>query len=424
MRLSAEWLTTQGEDASLLHFIDTAFLLNDPGAVGIAVSGGGDSMALLHVAVRWAKAGEARIEAVTVDHGLRPEAAHEAELVAAFCKSHAIPHSILSWDGTQAKGNLMAAAREARYRMIADWARTRDVGGVLLGHTMDDIAETFLMRLARGSGVDGLALMETQFERHGIQWSRPLWQFERAALRDYLNRHGVSWAEDPTNADLAHDRTRARAALAALSDLGITAERLKEVALNLFTARGALAHYTAKEARRVVRIEQGDVLFDTRPNPPIPPEIERRLHSAAIQWVGQSTYPPRQSGLVALDAGVTLSGKHTLGGCLVTREDDDKTLRISREYAAVQGLKTPTTVTWDGRWQIDGPHSPELHTTALGEAINSCPNWRATGLPRASLLASPAVWRGKELISAPLAGEQNGWTARIVTPFADWLLSR
>lgn len=424
MRLDVEWLAAQGEDGSLLQLIDTAFPSDGPDAVAVAVSGGGDSLALLHVAWRWSRVAGVPIEAVTVDHNLRPDAAAEARSVAAFCDIRAIPHTVLDWDGGRAKGNLMAAARAARYALIADWAKSRNIRGVLLGHTVDDIAETFLMRLARGAGVDGLSLMETRFERNGLQWARPFWQVARTDLREYLRRHDIGWTEDPTNADPAFDRTRARAALAAMSDLGIDADRLKDVALNLYSARGALEHYTIKEARRVVEIDRGDVVLKLHPNPPVPPEIDRRLRSAAIQWVGGSVYPPRSSGMAALDVPLASVGKHTLGGCLVAKERNGESLRISRETAAVQDLRTPTTSTWDGRWTLDGPHSPDLHIAALGQGITRCPNWRDAGLPRASLLSSPAVWRGAELVSAPLAGEQNGWTARIVVPFTDWLVSR
>lgn len=422
MQLDPDWLMAQGEDAPLLHVVDTVFPGGPPPRVGVAVSGGGDSMALLHVAWRWAQQTGHQVEAVTVDHGLRPAAADEARAVAASCARLGVPHSILRWDGSKT-GNTMAAARSARYRLIADWARARDVGGVMLGHTANDVAETFLMRLGRKAGVDGLAAMDVTFERHGITWARPFWKRQREALRAYLWRHGVDWVEDPTNDDAAFDRTRARAALEALAPLGIDVEGLKETAHALRMARSALEHYTAEAAGKHVVEHNGDLLIPLGARPPLHPEIERRLISKGLQWVASEPYAPRRSVLYNLDAGLADDGsRHTAAGCLVTQEPG-RVLRISREYEAVKTTRCATTEIWDNRWKLDGPHDPGLEIRALGRAVKDCPEWRNAELPRRSLMASPAVWKGDELIAAPLAGNNPDWTARIVTSFPSYLLS-
>ena len=127
-----------------------------PGPVAVAVSGGGDSVALL---LLLQETGARPLAAVTVDHGLRPESAAEAAAVAALCSARGIAHTLLRWEEPAGAGNLQARAREARRRLIGDWARGRGIGAVALGHTLDDQAETFLLRLARGSGVDGLSGM-------------------------------------------------------------------------------------------------------------------------------------------------------------------------------------------------------------------------------------------------------------------------
>lgn len=422
MRLSVEQLASFGEDGGLVHFVDTAFLSDNPDRVGVAVSGGGDSMALLHLAHCRAGLAGTIVEAVTIDHGLRAAAVDEAAMVADFCARRGIPHQTIRWDGTSAQGNLAAAGRDARYALIADWAKARDIGHVLLGHTEDDVAETFLMRLARKSGVDGLAMMDVRFEREGIVWARPLWQQTRAQLRDYLRRHDIVWADDPTNEDDNYDRPKARKALAALARLGITTQTLKSVALNMSGARSALEHYTHEEARRLVTIESGDVVIACRPRPPVPSEVERRLWVAALQFIGQSKHAPRFSAMIDLHAGLNLTGKHTLAGCVVTQ--DDEALRFMREPNAVAGMVSALDTLWDGRWQIDGPHAPQLQVRALGEHIKDVPDWRETGLPRTSLMASPAVFDGDALIAAPVAGLQNGFEARIVPDFASFLLSR
>ena len=131
----------------------------------VAVSGGGDSMALLHVAQAWGRAQGKAVSALTVDHGLRDEAATEAARVAEICADFGVAHRTLDWPDWDGQGNLSAAARAARYDLIGQWAARHGLAGVALGHTADDVAETLLMRMARRAGVDGLAATATRFLR-------------------------------------------------------------------------------------------------------------------------------------------------------------------------------------------------------------------------------------------------------------------
>lgn len=131
-------------------------------------------MALLSLLHRLSAAAGTHLEAVTVDHGLRPEAAEEAVFVARYAGTLGLRHETLRWRGWDGQGNLQNAAREARYRLMADWAERRGLPCVALGHTADDQAETVLMRLARRAGVDGLSAMAPRSDRHGITWLRPL----------------------------------------------------------------------------------------------------------------------------------------------------------------------------------------------------------------------------------------------------------
>ena len=212
-----------------------------PGPVGVAVSGGGDSLALLDLAICSSARHGHTILAATVDHGLRAESAHEAALVAAFCAERQIPHAVLTIASLAGQpGNLSALAREERYGALSDWATGHGCGQVLLGHTMDDQAETVLMRLARGSGVEGLSGMAGVSERLGIRWLRPLLGVRRAALRAWLRDRGINWIEDPTNDDPAYDRIKARAALTEIASLGITVDGLAATADRLRRQRAVL----------------------------------------------------------------------------------------------------------------------------------------------------------------------------------------
>lgn len=392
------------------------------GAVAVAVSGGGDSLALLHLACR-ALAGTGRpLRAVTVDHGLRAESAAEAARVSRMCQALGVPHATLAWDGWTGRGNLQAQARAARYQMMADWALEQGIGMVLLGHTRDDQAETFLMRLGRTAGVDGLSGMAARFQRNGVTWCRPLLEFDRATLRAFLRDIGADWIEDPSNDDRRFERVRARASLEALAPLGIDAAILSRVMQQISQAREALDACAAALARDLVRQEQGDLVLDWAGLAAHPLELRRRILVAALMWVASAAYPPRREDVLSLLSDGGADGQHTVLGCVLRQKGH--ALRIFREFNAVRDLRGPTDRVWDGRWRLDGPHDPALSIAALGEAgLRFCPDWRETGHLRAALLASPAIWRGDTLVAAPLAGSGQGWSARIVADFHDRALS-
>lgn len=407
-----------GEDIRLIHWISKAFGVR-PAKIGIAVSGGGDSMALLHLFARWSQQSGVPIAAVTVDHGLRDGSDREAAGVAKFCAEIGVPHETLLWQDWDGHGNLQAVARDARYRLMADWAQRNGVGGIALGHTRDDGAETYVMRLSRKAGVDGLAAMDTEFERGGVRYARPLWMTSRVELRDYLTRNAVTWVEDPSNYDVDFERVRVRNALAELETLGLGAEALQHSGIVMRQARDALEYYTSQEAHRLVMAEGADLVMPLKPD--VPDEIARRLRAKVIQWMGHMPYPPRLTSMQHLMEGLSLEGTHTLGGAIVTLKDG--VLRFVREPNAVRGMTCKTDEIWDKRWAMDGPHADDLQVRALGDGIAECPDWRDAGLPRMSLMASPAIWRGDVLVSAPLAGYPQGWAARIVADFHSSLVT-
>jgi tRNA(Ile)-lysidine synthase len=390
--------------------------------VGIAVSGGGDSMALLVLAQRAAAQLGCDLAAATVDHGLRAGSADEAAAVARYCAAHGISHDILLWNHGTICGNLQAAARDARYGLLAEWAQGRGIAAVLLGHTLDDQAETFLMRLGREAGLDGLSGMARSFTRDSVQWHRPLLQTGRSDLRDILREAGIGWVDDPSNEDLRFDRIKARHALQALGPLGIDATGLGRIMSQLQDARDALRHAAHQAALQTIRQEQGSLVIDWPALVAQPAEIVRRCMVSALVWMSGAIYPPRREDVAQMIAAMADDRQKTLSGCIVKRQKH--IVRVLREHRAVRDLVAPTDAIWDRRWQLEGPHAPNLHIAALGEAgLRDCPDWRATGLPRAMLLAAPAIWDDQRLVAAPLAGHGDGWTARIVADFHDMMVS-
>ena len=391
-------------------------------AVGVAVSGGSDSTALLHLASDWAAERGVRLVAATVDHGLREAAAAEAEAVARTCAGLGVAHEVLTWRGWDGAGNVQAEARAARYRLLAAWGRRERLDCVLLGHTMDDQAETVLMRLARRAGVDGLAAMAARFEREGQAFGRPLLGQRREELRGLLRVRGGDWIDDPSNEDARFDRVRARRALGSLAEIGIDAEALATVSENMADVRAALDWQVAGVAREAVRQEAGDLLVDLATIAEVPEEIRRRLLVAALSWVAGGAYAPRRDAVQRMLGQIAAGEGGTLAGCVFAVRKG--ILRVAREPAAVAGLETAGPV-WDGRWCLDGPWQGAEILRALGEdGLAALEDWRAAGMPRQSLLASPSVWRAGRLIAAPLAGYGAGWRAELCPDRAGFPLVR
>lgn len=393
-----------------------------PLRLGVAVSGGSDSLALLHLLHDWQRTGGPTVAAVTVDHGLRATSAQEAAEVGQICARLGIPHDILHWQGWDGAGNLPDQARRARYTLLSDWARARDLTDIAIGHTQDDLAETFLMRLARGAGVDGLAAMRPRWTQAGVTFHRPLLKVARDTLRDHLRALGQTWIDDPTNDDTAYLRPRARQILAALGPLGLDAAILADVARTLSEARTALDHSTQTAARSLLHVQAGDILIAQAGFNALPEEIARRLMQAALHWLGGGDYPPRGTALATLIQAARKGQTMTLHGCRLLSAKAGQ-LRLTREYAAVQDLRTPATALWDNRWRATGPASPDVEIAPLGpNGLCACPDWRLSGLPYASALATPGLWQRETLIAAPLMGQPNGW-ALTLSPDRDNLLT-
>src|SRR5207302_3523373 len=211
-------------------------------AIVLAVSGGPDSLALMWLAARWrhALARGPRLIAVTVDHGLRPEAAAEARGVKRLARSLDLPHRTLRWTGPKPRTGLPAAARAARYRLLAQAARACGATHVLTAHTRDDQAETLLMRLLRGSGIAGLAAMARQSKREGFLLARPLLNVPKSRLIATLTKAKIKFADDPTNRDPTFTRARLRELLPALAAEGGDARALARLATRLARANAAI----------------------------------------------------------------------------------------------------------------------------------------------------------------------------------------
>nr|WP_281384469.1 tRNA lysidine(34) synthetase TilS [Novosphingobium flavum] len=218
------------------------------GKLGLAVSGGPDSLALLLLA---AKALPGRVEAATVDHGLRRENADEARFVSDICAGLGVPHETLAV--ALAPGNIQSEARTARYAALGAWLGARGLGALATAHHADDQAETLLLRLNRGSGVAGLAGVRAagRVPGSGQPLLRPLLGWRRAELAAVVEAAGIAAVQDPSNADPRFDRARLRMALASADWIDVPA--LAQSAAHLADADAALEWATAREWREQVK---------------------------------------------------------------------------------------------------------------------------------------------------------------------------
>lgn len=261
----------------------------DDAELGIAVSGGPDSLALLLLA-HAERPG--RVKAATVDHQLRPESRAEAAYVAEVCAARSIPHATLA---VQVPGSGQAAARAARYAALARWCSDDGLNWLATGHHADDQAETIVMRLNRGSGLAGLAGVRAGRRlSSGVTLVRPLLAYLRDALALVVAGAGLQPVQDPSNKDPRHDRTAARALLARG---GLDPERIARSAAHLAEAEEALAW--AADRLAAERID--GVSLDPEG---IPPELLRRLVHRMLEMRGASPSGPQLSRFVAcLQAG-------------------------------------------------------------------------------------------------------------------------
>jgi len=291
----------------------------------VAVSGGGDSLALMHLLRDFAKAHRLAAPIVlTVDHGLRKSSAQEAKQVQAWAKKAGLAAHVLTWRGKKPQSGIEAQAREARYRLMGDWLKKNKIATLFVGHNLDDQVETFLLRLARGSGLDGLSGMvpRAPWPVPGfgqLTLARPMLGLGRDPLRAYLSALGQTWLEDPMNEDAGFDRVKIRKARAALSAAGLTPARIAAAATHLARARESLEIMTEAVLQRAARPAQtGGILLDVAALAAAPREIGLRSLASVLMAVGEQAYRPRFDSLERLFdqlTGAGLAAGATLHGC-------------------------------------------------------------------------------------------------------------
>jgi tRNA(Ile)-lysidine synthase len=323
--------------------------LANASALVLAVSGGPDSTALLLLAARWharrtASCAAPKLLAVTVDHGLRPQSAREARAVKQLARTLAVPHRVLRWQGKKPRTGLQEAARAARYRLLGRAARQAGADYVVTAHTLDDQAETVLMRLLRGSGMAGLAAMRrvaslplAPASLPFVRLARPFLDVPKACLVATLRRAGIAFVEDASNRDPRFTRARLRELMPVLAREGLDAPRIALLARRIARAELALEHavdvaaeglidYPPTDHRRARTCapgagSPGPIALDAEWLFALPAEIALRLLGRAIAHIGRegSLQLGKLEALyddLSATAGTRL--RRTLAGALVT----------------------------------------------------------------------------------------------------------
>jgi tRNA(Ile)-lysidine synthase len=392
--------------------------LSGEACVLAAVSGGSDSTALLlllkdHVAERHPGT---RLVAATVDHGLRADARAEANAVARLCAMLAIPHRILAWTGPKPSSGIAAAARRARYNLLAEAAAEADSRLILTGHTADDQAETVAMRLARGGGPGLAGMAQVTLHGSGAWIVRPLLTASREALRAFLHDRGIGWADDPTNTDPRFERSRQRESLATDGGAASIARLLSIAGATALQRRAEMA------AAAAVLAEGRTVLPGLVRIPHTPPDhpdasatlLAFRLAAAAIG--GMTHLADMEAATAVLWPEDAAPGRRaTLSRSLIQRRGGS--VWLCREGRGLPTLTLQSGDVWDRRFRLAGP--PQA-TVDVAPARTE--NARARAFEGA--VAAPPVLLRQAALSRPsfAATQAAGWTATpLVAPYAEFL---
>ena len=410
MTASADRRVRVGRSARPLTILEFARLMEAVGPfearphLAIAISGGADSLALTLLADRWARRRSGRIVALTVDHGLRSGSAGEARQVGRWLERRGIAHRVLRWKGDKPKTGLQAAARDARYRLLTEWCARRGILHLLLAHHQGDQIETFLLRIAGRSGVDGLAGMSSVVEQPDCRLVRPLLAVARPRLEATLKAERQDWIEDPSNRDTTFARVRIRTLLPALAAMGPKPSALAAVIRAAGRARTALdAAAWELLARSTDLAPEGYARVRLAPLRGAARSIAERAVQHILLCIGGPLYPPRRQRLTAVVDDVLGSRPvkaRTLAGCRIIPEAD--TLVVcpeNRVMPAPVRAVAGAMAKWADRFEIAfgsaGSKTPAwiepLGSDGWSAILSVRPDLRRSALPFAVRLGLPAL---------------------------------
>lgn len=395
-------------------------------AIAVGCSGGPDSMTLTMLLRDWCATRSIRLTALIVDHGLRPESAEEAARVAGWLDERGVDAVVLTHRGERPGSNIQAEARQMRYDLMRDWCAAEGVTLLAVAHHLEDQAETFLLRLARGSGVDGLAAMAPVSKISvvpPIALIRPLLDIPRSTLHAALRAGDWPFVDDPSNRDPRHARVRMRNLAQLLTQEGLDPQRLARTARNMRRARQALEAVVDQFLADHIRLHPyGFAGIGKQDFSKADEELALRIMTRLLHLVSGGDYPYRLDRLEDLVAGLrseTPPSPRTLGGCRI--EVRAGSILVFREVSAIgPAAMAQKVLFWDRRFNLElGGDLVGITVRALGaDGVRLA---RAAGLsgagfedvPGPARAALPGLWRDDVLVAIP---NQEGGDGGVAIP--------
>ena len=288
--------------------------------IAVSLSGGADSMCLTFLLDEFCRQNNISLLAITIDHKLRAESTLEANKVSKYLKKCNINHIILTWHHNEIKANIQNEARNARYKILCNYCKENDIDNLFVGHTFDDQAETVLLRILRGSGIDGVSGIDALTIMNGVKIIRPLLSFKKNQILDFLKKEGLIWFEDESNKNTKFDRVKIRKLISQLDEDFKFTERLNLLSDNAKRAKSFINSYVVKVFEKHCIVgDLGFISIKQSSFNNLDEEIQLRLINYIIKYVRNEplTYPIRLESLKVVLLNIQKVGdkKFTLSNC-------------------------------------------------------------------------------------------------------------
>ena len=364
-------------------------------SVSVGVSGGADSLCLMLLLSEWCKKKNVKLTALTVDHGLRKESKDEAKWVGKLCQKNGIFHKILTWKGQKPNTKIEEMARQKRYELISGYCQKNKISHLFLAHHQNDQTETFFLRLARSSSVDGLASMSEKSSRQGLVLLRPFLNFSKDDIQSFLSKNYISdWVEDPSNECLDFERVRFRQFQSRLDEFGLTTKAVALTAKRLGRVRSCLENLTQDFVLKKVQLNDAGFAFVSKDDfDVLPEELKIRVLIYLLLHI-----TPSEDKLVRLNRveevmNVLYQRTRSLMGCLIVPRQNGffvcaEQVRMEQGKKILKNKKT----CWD-RFEILS--SEDVFVSPLGDFL------KPKRLPALVRRTIPAFFDKKGLVSVP-----------------------
>lgn len=324
--------------------------------ISVAVSGGIDSMSLMLILNLWCKNNDTDLTAITVDHKLREESTDEALYISNLCEKNDIKHVILTWEGEKPEHNVELLARENRYKLISKYCKENNIDYVFIAHHIQDQAETFLIRLFRGSGIDGLSSMKKIAENYNLKIIRPFLNVKKEDLKNYLLEKQIKWVEDKSNDDEKYLRNKIRIFLNSFENKDDIIKRIDFAVNQINDYKIFVDNYIKKIEKKIFQFNSfGTCILNRHFLLQEDENIILKILAQISMVISGNKYKPRLEKLRRLFETIQNGEiiKYTFYGCIFESYNND--IIAYREYNSIKedvDLLYNKEVIWDNRFKI------------------------------------------------------------------------